>query len=110
MSLAAALVGVLIGLLYIGDNALTRLLGSRVLVILGSASYALYLLQSPCREYLLQWLPPSAARLLALPISILASVMVWRFFEEPMRRYLLPQRRADARVREEKLAGYPIVN
>jgi peptidoglycan/LPS O-acetylase OafA/YrhL len=100
ISLATVLVGVLIALLYGSDNAFTALLGSRALVVLGSASYALYLLQQPCHEYLrLYLLPDPYGRFFALPFSVAVSVLVWHFVEEPARRTIVRLRPAGRRMR-----------
>jgi peptidoglycan/LPS O-acetylase OafA/YrhL len=100
ISFATVLVGVLIALLYGSDNAFTALLGCRALVVLGSASYALYLLQDPCHEYLrLYLLPEPYGRLFALPFSVAVSVLVWHFVEEPARRRIVRWRPAGSRMR-----------
>jgi peptidoglycan/LPS O-acetylase OafA/YrhL len=92
---ATPLVGILIALIYLSNNAITRLLGSRLLYVLGSASYALYLLEFPCHTYLLRWLPYPYGRLLELPVSIVLSVLVWHFVEEPSRRFITRLRHPD---------------
>jgi peptidoglycan/LPS O-acetylase OafA/YrhL len=86
---AAILIGILIATVYISDNAFTRLLGCRALILLGNASYALYLLQAPIREYLGIFIPAPYGRLLCFPITLLAAILLWRFVEVPARLYLI---------------------
>jgi len=86
---AAVLVGILIAMIYISDSAFTHLLGNRVLVLLGNASYALYLLQWPVHAYLVKFVPAPYDRLLAFPAALAAAILAWRFVETPARRHLL---------------------
>lgn len=95
LSVAAILAGVLIALIYVSDNAFTRLLGCRALVVLGNASYALYLLQGPLHRYLQQLAPGSLGHVLAFPVTLAASLLVWRYIEEPARRALTSLRPRD---------------
>jgi peptidoglycan/LPS O-acetylase OafA/YrhL len=89
LSVAAVLVGVLITMIYVADNGFTRLLGSRAFILLGNASYALYLLQGPVHAYLGIFSPDPYDRLLGFPIGLAAAILAWRFVEIPARRYLL---------------------
>lgn len=88
ISAATVFAGLLIALIYVSDNGFTRLLGSRALVLLGSASYALYLLEGPCHAYLNRLLPAPYSHLLALPVTLAAAILTWRYVEEPARRYV----------------------
>lgn len=85
---------VLIYELALGGSLLARVLSHRVMVLLGGASYAVYLLQFPVRSwtrvFFLQ-LPRGLAHLGApfTPlIIVLFSVLVFRFWEEPVRKQL----------------------
>jgi peptidoglycan/LPS O-acetylase OafA/YrhL len=93
---ATVLIGLLIALFHVSDTAIGRLMGSRWLYVLGSASYSMYLLANPCHGYLTRWLPETFGRLIALPVTILASVIVWRFFEDPARRLITRFRMTNA--------------
>jgi peptidoglycan/LPS O-acetylase OafA/YrhL len=84
-----------IAILYVSDNSISRLLECRALCILGSASCAFYLLEYPCHEYLVRFLPHPHGRLLVLPIALSASILVWRFVAEPSRRFITRFRRRD---------------
>jgi peptidoglycan/LPS O-acetylase OafA/YrhL len=103
--------GALIALLYLSENSVARLLGSPVLYALGCASYALYLLQGPVHAYLRLLVPDPYDRLLAFPATLVASLLVWRFLEEPARRAILalrPRERAPvvaAAAREPEQVG-----
>jgi len=73
-----------------------RLLSSRALQLLGGASYALYILHDPLM-YWLDILSPGGGRLrfaLYAASSVAISIVVFRWFEEPLRRRLTPKRRA----------------
>ena len=70
---------------------LERFLSSRIMVLLGGASYSLYLLQSPAREWLRvlaagSW--ETAARIAYQPMLVVLSIFVFLWFEEPARRWL----------------------
>ena len=85
---ATVLIGLLIALLHVSDTPVGRLMGSRWLYVLGSASYALYLMANPVHDYLLLWLPEMLGRLIALPATIIVSVLIWRYYENPARRLI----------------------
>jgi peptidoglycan/LPS O-acetylase OafA/YrhL len=105
---AAVLVGILIAMIYLADNAFTRLLGSRALILLGNASYALYLLQGPVHAYLGIFLPDPYDRLLAFPIALAVAILAWRFVEIPARLYLLSlvrRRRENAQILPQRNQG-----
>jgi peptidoglycan/LPS O-acetylase OafA/YrhL len=89
VSFDTVLVGLFFVVIYRSDNIITRIAGSPFLVVLGSASYALYLLQGPSRKYLGEFLPEPYGRLMALPITILLSVLVCIMFEQPARRAIM---------------------
>ncbi len=66
-------------------------LDNRGLVLLGGASYALYLLQFSMRKYVAFWVPDHLAiyaRVAFAPLLICVSVIVFLSFETPMRRWL----------------------
>lgn len=73
---------------------LARLLSTRILVLLGSASYAVYLLQLPVRIYsrlLVAKLPHAPADLDAFMspcLLLLLSVLIFLLWEEPARKFL----------------------
>lgn len=92
---ATVLIGLLIALIYVSDNGFTRLLGCPALYLLGSASYALYLLQGPVHAYLRMFVPNPYGRLLGFPVTLAAAILVWRVIEEPARRSILSLRPRD---------------
>ncbi len=85
---AMALTGLLLVQLAIGRSLLARLLSGRAILLLGASSYALYLLQAPVREYLRLLPSATAAELLNPLVAVAASVLVFRWWEEPARRWL----------------------
>lgn len=72
------------------QTALARPLGSRALVLLGGASYAVYLLQQPVHMWL--WILAGnqsvVARLAYAPSLVLLSVVVFLYYETPLRELL----------------------
>jgi peptidoglycan/LPS O-acetylase OafA/YrhL len=84
-----ASIGVVIGLA-IGDRYLCALFTNRILVFLGQASYAEYLLHFPIRaafEWLqVYWSP--LAQVLYLTAVLAVSSVVFHFYEEPLQRKL----------------------
>jgi len=66
-----------------------RALSARVLVFMGGASYAIYILQTPMRLMLEVYVGPLWAvgpRILYYPTLLAVSAITFRWYEEPMRR------------------------
>ena len=89
----------LIFFLAIGTGPLHDLLASRALVLGGGISYALYLVHSPMLNlfrdvteftgvFYLEPRPRYYAELLFIPVIILVAWFLYRFFEEPVRRWM----------------------
>jgi peptidoglycan/LPS O-acetylase OafA/YrhL len=85
---------VLIYELAFGTDWLAKFLSTRLILLLGGASYAIYLLQFPVRSWtrtIFEHLP-AKARPLGVPLTplilVLFSIVVFRFWEEPARRLL----------------------
>lgn len=80
--------------LAIGGSILAELLSTRFMVLAGSASYAVYLLQYPVRSWtrvIFSHLPEQLEHLgapLTPLILVLFSILVFEFWEEPSRRVL----------------------
>jgi peptidoglycan/LPS O-acetylase OafA/YrhL len=78
-------------------------LGTRPLVLLGGASYALYLLHGSMMGYALALntrtlsLPHNVVALLLLPIAVAASILLFQRVEEPARRWLRKSHRGIAK-------------
>lgn len=94
VSLALIPFAVLIYELAYGNNWLTTALSTRPMVLLGGASYSIYLLQFPVRSWmrtvflhLPTTIQPFGAPLTPL-VLILFSLAVFRYLEEPARRLL----------------------
>lgn len=89
---ATLLFALLILALARGSAGLVHRWGSHpLLVLLGGASYALYLLQYPVRRIVAVAVPGDSRLLegvIYLPAVILASILTFRFFEEPCRRLI----------------------
>ena len=69
----------------IGNGVAGKILKGRVFVLLGEASYGLFLLQMPINILCKQVLGPTAGRFLFIPILIAISILVFKYFEEPLR-------------------------
>jgi peptidoglycan/LPS O-acetylase OafA/YrhL len=72
-----------------GYGVLTAVLSSKPLILLGGASYALYLLQGPLRAICEQYIPHPFDRFLSPVVTIAAAIAVFQFWEQPCRRMLL---------------------
>ncbi|MBN1209566.1 MAG: acyltransferase [Myxococcaceae bacterium] len=90
-----------IWLLACGVAAKGLALGTRPLVLLGGASYALYLLHGSFMGYALAIntrtlsLPHNIVALLTVPLAVAASLALFRFVEEPARHWLRSRAIAD---------------
>lgn len=84
-AMATLLFGLLIVQLASGANTVTTFLSSRVLVLLGGASYCLYILQGPIREWLRLLLGSPLDAALNPFVVIGVSIFVFLYVEEPMR-------------------------
>jgi peptidoglycan/LPS O-acetylase OafA/YrhL len=77
-----------------GGTLLTEFLSTRVMVLLGGASYSVYLLRYPVSSWmrtLVGQLPPGFVRvgeLLTPVVLVLFSIAVFRYWEEPARKTL----------------------
>lgn len=77
-----------------GESRLSKALSTPLMVLLGGASYAIYLLQLPVRDWTraaLSSAPTKVAEIGALGtplILVLFSVLVFEYWEEPLRRAL----------------------
>lgn len=79
---AALLIG-----LALGGGAAARALGSRLIVYLGKASYAMYILHVPMLWWYLRWTRDASAGVF-LAAVIAVSALVYRYVEEPANRWL----------------------
>jgi peptidoglycan/LPS O-acetylase OafA/YrhL len=70
-------------------SIIDRALSARVLVFMGGASYAIYILQTPIRLMLEVYVAPlwaAGPRLLYYPILLAVSAIIFYWYEEPIRR------------------------
>ncbi|MBS1708852.1 MAG: acyltransferase [Armatimonadetes bacterium] len=93
----------IMGLAHVTDSAVGRFLGSPTLLLLGEASYSLYILQGPVHEWMeavIHWfrLPvPGTLGLVGnlvyfgvfLGLLVAASIASFKFFEAPARKWIL---------------------
>jgi peptidoglycan/LPS O-acetylase OafA/YrhL len=102
MAVLVPLFALLIWLLAGGTAWNGLLLGTRPLVLLGGASYALYMVHSSVGNYALALntrtltLPHNAVALLSVPLAMSTSLLLFRFVEEPVRHWLRRPVRAPA--------------
>lgn len=83
------LVGVLILIISNASGFLTRLLSNRVLLLLGGASYALYIIQGPMRRICATIAPAPWDQFLNPIATIAVSVLIYIFYEQPIRKFVL---------------------
>jgi peptidoglycan/LPS O-acetylase OafA/YrhL len=80
--------------LALGGNILARCFSSRPMLLLGGASYSVYLLQYPVRNWVRfafdRWDPSHASigALLTPLLLIVVSCVIFQYYEEPLRRAL----------------------
>lgn len=93
-SLAVIPFAILILTLAYQSGPLARILSNRIVILLGSASYAVYLLQLPTRIYSRLLIaevlhaPHDLDAYLSPGILLVSSVVVFLFWEEPARKFL----------------------
>ena len=89
---ALAIAVILFGIVFVqiagAQGRLTRFLDTPTMRLLGGSSYALYILQGPVREYCRALLPAGIDRILNAPLAILISILVFKLYEEPARRFI----------------------
>jgi peptidoglycan/LPS O-acetylase OafA/YrhL len=107
-ALATALSAMLISSIAADQRSrFARILSMRWLVLLGSASYSMYLMHQPIHFAVLTWLGGAKAVIaLQYPILIIGSVIMFLCYEEPMREWI----RAIARMKPSairQVAGVP---
>jgi peptidoglycan/LPS O-acetylase OafA/YrhL len=88
VSIAMVLTGPLILQIAAADTPLSRFLSLRPLLLLGGSSYALYLIQSPIRAYVALLPDQRLGSALNPFVVVAASVLIYRLWEEPARRWL----------------------
>ena len=90
--IAATLFGVLIAAVAVNrDTLAARMLSNRLLLLGGGASYSLYILQMPVRYWIGQVVTGDFAligRALYAPSLVVISILVFLYFEEPVREQL----------------------
>lgn len=80
------------------ERPVIRLLNGRALVKLGEASYSLYLIHVPIAYIALLTGFDRTSGWMVLAFAVWGSVVVFLFYEEPMRRASQRRRRADLRA------------
>jgi peptidoglycan/LPS O-acetylase OafA/YrhL len=93
-SLAVIPFAILIMSLAYQSGPVARVLSNRIIILLGSASYAVYLLQLPTRIYTrlvfaqMMHAPHNLDAFLSPCLLLILSVLVFLFWEEPARKFL----------------------
>jgi peptidoglycan/LPS O-acetylase OafA/YrhL len=88
-ALFTVVIGMLIVQLASGYGMVTAALSSKPLLLLGGASYALYLLQGPVRAICNQYVPHPLDRFLSPIVTIAGAIAIFLYWEQPSRRMLL---------------------
>lgn len=84
-----------------GTGHIAKFLSTPLFVLLGGASYAVYLLQEPIHFWLQTWIGTrfhTLDKLIFLPTLLIISVLVFRYFEQPVRARLRPKKKDPAAV------------
>lgn len=104
-----AVVTLLAGLLILSltsrEGVVSQVFASRSLVLLGGASYAMYILQGPVREICRSIIPAPWDQFVSPVATIAGSVVVFIVYEQPIRRLIL--RRAAGRPSAPETASGP---
>ncbi len=88
-ALATILFGLLIIQLAISKSLLVTFLSTRVILLLGGASYALYLAQGPIREWVRLLIPGKLLGSVVNPlVALLVAIAIFMYFERPFRRFV----------------------
>jgi peptidoglycan/LPS O-acetylase OafA/YrhL len=88
-ALFTVLIGVLIIQLSGGRGAISAALSSKPFMVLGGASYALYLLQGPVRAFCEHLVPHPFDRFVSPAITVGGAIAVFRLWEQPCRKTIL---------------------
>jgi peptidoglycan/LPS O-acetylase OafA/YrhL len=70
------------------SGVLARFLSSRTMLLLGGASYALYLFQGPIRSWCEVALPHPIDRFASPVLTVVIAIVVFRLWEQPVRKLL----------------------
>jgi peptidoglycan/LPS O-acetylase OafA/YrhL len=89
-SLTTVIFGLFIIQLSFGRNLLVSILSNKILVLLGGASYALYIMQGPIRQWLYwavdqAFLTEKIASILNPIFAVLLSILIFVYWEQPAR-------------------------
>ena len=99
-SLAAIGFGTVIYCAARSSGKVGALLGARPMLLLGGASYSIYLLQGKVHWWVTELIPGIFGKLVFWPALILVAIIVFLYVEEPARRYLRTSRRSTANALE----------
>lgn len=87
-AVSAVLMGVLILQLGAGRGIVSRLLSSKPLILLGGASYALYLIEGPVQALCTRYLS-APFNLIHPALSLAGAVAIFLWWEQPCRKAIL---------------------
>ena len=106
-AVATVLSGLLIVQLSEGETPIARFLGSRVLLLLGGASYAVYLFQGSIRALCARFLRHPLDQFASPVVTLLVAILVFTYWEQPSRRAIILIYRQLSGRTPAKLAGDP---
>ena len=90
LTIASVVFGILLILLTFEKSIFSRFLGSKLMVILGSASYSEYLLQGPIREWFKFFYLDSIIFRIIYPLFlIIISIIVYYCYENPAKKLII---------------------
>ena len=88
-AVATVLFALLIVQLAEGETPIARILGSRVLLLLGGASYAVYLFQGPIRALCARFIRHPFDQFASPVVTLLVAIIIFFVLEQPSRRAIM---------------------
>ena len=88
-ALTSVLIGLLIVLLAGGSGVVSKILSARPMILLGGASYAIYLIQSQIRTLCRMIVPAPFDQFVSPAATIAMGLLIYVLWEQPSRKFLL---------------------
>jgi peptidoglycan/LPS O-acetylase OafA/YrhL len=89
IAIFTVLAGILIIHLAAGAGFMVKAFSTRLMLLLGGASYALYLLQGPIRALCGLFVPHPFDRFVSPIVTLFSAIIIFLFWEQPVRKALL---------------------
>lgn len=106
-SLSAVIFGLALILIASNTNSVTRCLSSKPMLLLGAASYCVYLLQGPVHGWFEHAGHSLVIRILSVAVTIALAILVYLFYETPARHLILKLSRHGKRIAKPAIPPVP---